>query len=401
MKMTGGVLALAAATAATMWMCGCTSEAERFGYTGEDLVDQASSLYLVTPNAVTNWVPERVLSVVERYDLTADEESVVKAAGVPMPGATLKAMPEGYAKEQDEPWFAWWTHQTKAFGFSGVAGVLTHYDEDAAAYETGLCYFSSYWKTREEAEAALASLRAQLEAGYRVKKFHAIESGWIAEYVRLLVMGVVGQKADGSWSCMLNLRDKCNPGCGVWEPVEDQQERRDQYEYAKAMKVWKEKMIASQTANSQLIAEEVKKRGLLGLPETAERVENGNGSYMHVMRGEIPVTEEPADANVLFDSQWAAKLTELEKHLGVKPQGGAQDENVPEQGRFRVQILAGDLYEARLDMARLVLPAPEADAEQPSEEAPAKVVPPVLWRVLVLERIQPGVEVPERPVLKK
>ena len=62
-------------------MAGCNmkepTEAEKFGYKGQDIENSESKNFIVISPAVTNWVPERVLSVVEKYDYSADSKSAV------------------------------------------------------------------------------------------------------------------------------------------------------------------------------------------------------------------------------------------------------------------------------------------------------------------------------------
>ena len=135
------------------------SEAESFGYFGRDLVDATNMTYIVLSPSVTNYVPERVITVMEQYKLSDGEKGALAAAGVLMPGASVKVFPAGYKKESSEPWFTVWTKPTESFGFKGVAGVLSHFDEDAGKWETSETYFSSYWKTRGEAMVAFRKLR--------------------------------------------------------------------------------------------------------------------------------------------------------------------------------------------------------------------------------------------------
>jgi hypothetical protein len=87
---------------------------------------------------------------------------------------------------------------------------------------------------------ALETMKKTVAEKFAPKKIYDFHNCWVAEYLRMRVMCVVGLKADGSWSCMLNIQDKNRAGCGQWEPVEAQQERLDEYKYRKAVKAWKE-----------------------------------------------------------------------------------------------------------------------------------------------------------------
>lgn len=394
----------AAAAAALTAVSGCKTEAERFGYKGEDLVDQEAKTFVVTAPAVTNWVPERVLSVSEKYEFTADEKSLVDTVGVMMPGASYEAIPEPYAKDSEEPWFVWWARKGEAFGLKdGKMGLLSHFNDDKNVWETNESYFSTYWKTRDEARAALAAIRAELALKHGVKMFHEIDNGWIAEYVRLIVMGVVGQKPDGTWSCMLDFRDKCAMGCGPWEPLEEQRERRNQSDYAKAMRAWRAGLAAALERNKELVAQAAQEKGLAGLPgaSVAGTAENGMSVFVVGGAGEPQTTDEGMDA--AFAAMWAARVEALAKGLGVTPaQDGPSKQEIPDEGTYWSQLFQGPLYQARLDavkpIVRALPPADEAGQEGETPEQPAFTPQ---WRILFSEMIQPGVTLPQKPQLKK
>ena len=148
------------------------AEARAFGYKGDDLAAATNVSYVVTGAAVTNWIPERVLTVVEDYPFTANEKKVLELSGALCPGASYEKIPEGFAKDGDEPWFTWWTKKVTSFGLEGRTGLLTHYDEDRRIWESSESYFSSYSATKEEAEkAALADPQsAKWMEGFTVAK---------------------------------------------------------------------------------------------------------------------------------------------------------------------------------------------------------------------------------------
>lgn len=402
------VRAAAAAFALGAVLAGCggpgaePTEAERLGYKGEDLVDQTNLTFLVTSPTTTNWVPERVVSVFEKYEFTEDELSVVEALGVLMPGESYPALPEGYAKETDEPWFAYWTRPVENFGLKGVVGVLTHFDEDRNVFETGESYFSSYWDTREDALAALAKVRAVFEEKFRVKKFHEISDGWVAEYVRLGLMGVVGQKADGKWSCMIDVRDKCRSGCGAWEPVDVQRERRARYEYTKAMKAWRVAVADVLAKNHEAVVAAMEAKGLAGFGAEAVVNDAPDGRKVKALFGQCDGAADALSLTNLIETVWGERVAEVEKAIGVKLEG-----DIAKQGEDGVDAWwsatgKSDLFEVRVDVAvPVVPPAPEPQpAETEDEQPPPEMRPTGQWRILFLEAFQPGMALPPRPVLK-
>ncbi|MBQ5530622.1 MAG: hypothetical protein IIT98_01270, partial [Kiritimatiellae bacterium] len=84
----------AAAAAAAFALAGCGEreyvdpEALAFGYKGLDL-KSTNTMYLAVSAAETNWVPERVLSVFEKYDWAPEEKALLTAAGAPVPCEAL------------------------------------------------------------------------------------------------------------------------------------------------------------------------------------------------------------------------------------------------------------------------------------------------------------------------
>ncbi len=396
LKLAKGV-AVAAALAAAATGC-VKSEAERFGYKGDDLLGETNLTYLVLSPTVTNWVPERVLSIVEDYAFTPDELRVVEAAGVLMPGADYPALPEGYECTTKEPWFAQWTKPVKSFGLAGVAGVQTHYDEDRKVWETSESYFSSYWKTKEEALAALSVLEAELAKGFNVKKFHKFPDCWVAEYVRLCVMGVVGQKADGTWSCMLDIRDKGRAGCGVWEPVAEQQERLNRHVYMKEMKAWRKAVAEIMAKNAEAVAKLAAEKGVPGFADATESAEGENGRTVRMLGGACEPPAKDVALETAIAALWTNKVQLVVKSLGAAFDGEPAKESVGENEQWWSATWTSDLYEVRLDVSMAALPATE---EPPAEGAEA--VPPRggNWRILYRDAILPGTVLPPRPQLKK
>ena len=397
---TRRTIRMAAVAAAIAAAAGCAkrepTEAELFGYRGEDLADQTNLTYLVLSPTVTNWVPERVLSVFEKYDFTADELALVKASGVLTPGEAYAEFPEGYSRETDEPWFAFWSKEVESFGLKGKTGTLSHYDEDRKVWETSESYFSSYWDTKEDALAALDKVEAAIAQGFNPKKFHKFDGCWVAEYVRLCVMGVVGQKPDGKWSCMLDIRDKCRPGCGVWEPVPEQQERRDRYEYAKAMKAWKAAVAEILAKNREEVSKLASERGLAGLEGAGEPTQGEDGRLVRVAGG----MSEPLKSGYVAEEEalaiWKEKVADVEKALGVTIEAEPERQETGGRGVWFSAEGHGELYDARLDVA--VPDEPPAEEMPEGEERPAMFGQ---WRIIGIELLRPGNELPPRPQFKR
>ena len=389
-------LAWTSFAAGILLLAGCgDNEAKRFGYKGLDLED-SEPMFFSTGPTVTNWVPARVLSVCENYPLAAAESNLVAQVGVIVPGEEFAAVPEGYAQQDAEPWFTTWTRPRTAFGLEGVTGFLSHFDEDRKVWTTSEAYFSSYWKTEDEALAALAKLRVALAEGYGVKKFHDFDKCWVAEYVRLRVMGVVGQKADGRWSCMLDIQDKNRPGCGPWEPLEEQQERRNHYDYVKAMKVWRADVAKALADNHALVEKSRTDAGLAGLADAPDwQLQDGQSGAAPCM-----VRVVGGYFTNSLESAWTEKLAVVKDGLGLAPATDAETQQGRDGAQYRGAVMQDARYDVRLDM--LYAPEPPADASaETNAVAAAEAAPRGQWRILCFERLQPGITIPARPVLAK
>jgi len=388
-------LVFAAGAAALLAGCG-VNEAEKFGYRGADL-DENDRMFFSTGPAVTNWVPARVLSVCEEYEISPEETALVKAAGVIEPSSTFESAPEGYAKLHEEPWFVTWQKDSESFGVKGVNGFISHFNEDKNVWETSETYFSSYYDDEASALAALADMKKRIADGFGPKKFYDFDKCWVAEYLRLRVMCLVGQKADGKWSCMLDINDKCKPGCGQWEPVPAQEERLADYKYRKAFKAWKEERAKVLAANHEAVEKARAEKGLELLGADVAPFDAGDGRKVYQRVGSLPV-EEVKDR----DAFWQEKLAALAKATGVTFDGEAAKEESPSGHEVLGIAASSDLYDVRLDMA---FPPPAAE-EKPEGEAAAEgtegeqMEPPpqvVEWRELCIEKTLPGFTVPPRP----
>lgn len=360
------------------------SEAEQFGYKGRDLQDPDDKMFFTTGPGVTNWVPTRVLSVSERYEFTSNELALVAAAGIITPGSSFEKIPEEYGEKSKEPWFTTWSKDTEAFGKKGVSGFIAHFNDAKKIWETGEPYFSTYYDDKESALKALAELETNL-AAYAPKKFYKFEDCWVAEYVRLRVMGLCGQRPDGTWTCMLSINDKCTYGCGPWEPVEAQQARVDDIAFKAEVKAWREVVDKKAKENHEAVLALIKARNIPLFGEGVEAQPTGDGRMVYVRAGAFPMS------NVVAEVVWNEKSGELTKASGVNL------EVVPVQqedyGMYDIWSVwsSNDLFVVRLDMA---FPKPSTNEV---ERANAHGE----WRQLCFENILPGNEPPPPPRRKR
>ena len=381
---------IAAAMVALLAGCG-ENEAKKFGYKGVDLSDNGK-MFFTTGQGVTNWVPARVLSVCEEYPRSADETALIAAAGVITPSDSFEKVPDGYAKASEEPWFVTWTKESENFGRKGVNGFISHWDEDKKVWETSETYFSSYYSDEASALAALAETRKAFAEKYSPKRFHDFDKCWIAEYLRLRVMCLVGQKPDGTWSCMLDINDKCRPGCGQWEPVELQAERLADYKYRKAMAAWKaekEKVLAENHAAVEKIRLE---KGLSLLGEGAREFDSEDGRKAYIRVG---TCDAASVANKV--EFWKEKAAALAAATGVVFEGEPTSEADPSGYVVMGALATNVIYDVRLDMAfPPTAAASEGEKPENAEGEPAPK-PPVEWRELCFEKMLPGFAIPPRP----
>ena len=381
---------IAAAMVALFAGCG-ENEAKKFGYKGVDLSDNGK-MFFTAGLAVTNWVPTRVLSVSEEYPMSPDETAVIAASGVITPSDSFEKVPDGYAKASEEPWFVTWTKESENFGRKGVNGFISHWDEDKKVWETSETYFSSYYSDEASALAALAETRKAFAEKYSPKRFHDFDKCWIAEYLRLRVMCLVGQKPDGTWSCMLDINDKCRPGCGQWEPVEQQAERLADYKYRKAMAAWKaekEKVLAENHAAVEKIRLE---KGLSLLGEGAREFDSEDGRKAYIRVG---TCDAASVANKV--EFWKEKAAALAAATGVVFEGEPTSEADPSGYVVMGALATNVIYDVRLDMAFPPMAAASEGEKPENAEGEPAPKPPVEWRELCFEKMLPGFAIPPRP----
>ena len=378
-------------------LSGCRkSEAERFGYKGADL-DDDDKTFFTTSLTVTNWVPARVLSVCEEYPVSEEERALIAAAGVVIPGEPLAEIPEGYSKWADEPWFVTWTKEAENFGKKGVNGFISHYNEDTKVWETSETYFSSYYDDEASAVVALAELKKSVGEKFAPKKFYDFDKCWVAEYLRLRVMCVVGQRPDGKWSCMLDIQDKNRPGCGQWEPNDAQVERVAEHKYRKAVRVWKEARAKALAGNHAAIEKMRAEKGIALFGDEVKPFDSEDGRTVYRRLG-------ASESGAIVDREafWQERLGVLAKAAGVEFTGEREMHEAPSGYTMWTAVSSNELYEVRLDVA---FPPPSeetADAGNAAEgdaerESPSACRPSAEWRELCVEKTLPGFEIPPRP----
>ena len=371
--------------AAVIAGCSCDpepTEAERFGYKGRDLENQDEKMFFSTGPGVTNWVPSRVLMVSERYDFTSNELALVSAAGVITPAESFEKLPDGFTAMSREPWFTTWAKDTEAFGKKGSAGFISHYNDAKRLWETGEAYFSTYYGSESEAVKALAELEPEVSK-FGPMKFHRFDNCWVAEFLRLRVMGLCGQRADGTWTCMLSVNDKCNSGCGPWEPVEAQQERVDEIAFRAEVKAWREVVDRRSMENHAAVTNKAASAGLPLFGEEAVPQAAGDGRMLYVVGGLI------STSNTVGAAVWEAKIAELTRASGVT--FGEREAVSNDVYEIWTANGSNDLFTVRLDMA---FPVPATNDVAGAERGGQ-------WRGLCFENIQPGFEPPPAPQRKK
>lgn len=363
------------------FFAGCQdNEAKRFGYRGSDLLDNGQEFFTLG-GLVTNWVPVRVLSVFERYEYSEVEKALIAAAGVIVPSSTMERLPEGYGVRDQEPWYSVFVKEAESFGIQGKAGFVAHVDPDTGRVESGETFFSSYWPSEAEAQTALAKMKQQLAARCAPLKFWDFPGCWAAEYRRLRVIGCTGQRADGTWSCMLNIQDKCEEGCGLVESLEEQEERLANYNYVKVIKAWQAQCLMLVERNHQSVKAAAEKQGCLPLAAEAQFTLSGN---TYICQKSVPFDPEKEDPETIAQ----AALGTLEAAAGAKFTGKLEREELYAGTTRFSAAWSGELYEARFDLVYHRRNMEAEDSELSYGE----------YRMLLTERILPGNELPSRPV---
>ena len=197
---------------------------------------------------------------------------------------------------------------------------------------------------------------------------------------------------------MLDINDKCRPGCGPWEPVEAQAERLAEYKYRKAMVAWKAEKAKVLEANHAAV-EKIRTEKGLALLDGAREFESEDGRKAYIRVG-------TCDAAAVTNKVefWKEKSAALAAATGVAFDGEPTTEDVPSGYTIMGATASNDIYDVRLDIA---FPPPaevgeesdksaeKAEGENAEEEQAQK--PPVEWRELCFEKMQPGLAIPPRP----
>ena len=296
----------------------------------------------------------------------------------------------------------WWSKSVESFGIKGKTGILSHYNEDTKKWETNESYFSSYWASQKEAADTLAKIKEILATGYNVKKFHMIQDGWIAEYLRLCVTCVIGQKPDGTWSCMLDVRDKCNYGCGPWEPESEQQERLNRYVFNKETKAWRKRVSEIFENNHKAILKKFEDAKISGIPNAVGPAQSAEGHYEFSADAMFDNLSQTNELQTVMASVWTDKLTEVGKALGAEFTGECTTE---EKDEFILKTAqwSSACHDIRLDVivGKQPIAAETEEESLSSEEVPQKFAILGRWRVVFREKIITGEVIPPKPVLKK
>lgn len=382
MKKVGIVIIAACALVAG---CAKKSEAEKLGYRGNDISKMQS--YFTIDCVVTNWVPIRLFEVVEDYALSTNEIAILNALEMTLPGSTLKELPKDYGEDEVGPWLTAWKKDAAHLGFKGSKGFFSHFNEDTGAYETGEAYFSSYWKTREDALAAQEKMKAIFAETFNPLKIHTFPDAWIAEYLRLRVMCAVGKRPDGVWSCMLSLADKANEGCGVWEPYALQQERKDEYLFNKAMQAWRATVAELRNKNRKECIAALKAKGYPGEEGLNwSPYDDGSHTYCEV---------ETFGMTNAVEQIWADLAKRLKIGYGLKLPEKPEVQDVGNGYSVWVATVTNDTpYEARVDIA---VPPKELVDQETTEGEDEIAAPVAQWRLIIHEKLLPGNELPPRP----
>jgi hypothetical protein len=399
--------------ASALVFSGCRkTEAELLGYKGRDIKNDArgeTTFFTMSPT-VTNTLPLRVLSVQEKYELSEGEKALIKDAGIVMPSAPLKAIPAGYAKKFDEPWFVTWAKPAKAFGVDGFCGFVSHYDEESKEWQTGEAYFTSHWPTKEKALELLASLEKSFIEKYAAKKIHKFVDCYAVEYLRLRVICVVGMLPNSKWACMISIQDKNNYGCGQVETVEIQKEMLARYKYDKSMKAWTKRVDEISRLNQEKIIAACAKKGIDRSFGDAKWTKSGEVLHMLCANGSSPIscTGTDAECAAAFDAEWKKLIERASKSFGIDVNSACNEEKFS-SGIVRQIVATNELFDVRIEMycpcEKLAAKpetaaAPEtnsADAKAAEKEVPTKSEVACEWNIVATEKMQPGFAVPEKP----
>ena len=234
----------------------CDSEGKKFGYKGSDLGSKDKMFFTV--GTVTNYLPARVLMTSETdYEIGEREKALISALNIVLPSAVFNELPEGYALRDKEPWFTTFVKQSKSLGFDGTIGFVAHVEPEKNTYHVSESFFSVYVNSLQEAMNVSKELRVALERDGKPLKIYSFDNSWVAEYVRMVAICVVGCRPDGRWTAMLTVRDKLNDPSLVWVPEAEQKEMLADYYYSKDIAKWQKDMAKASEQNHKLVLEKI------------------------------------------------------------------------------------------------------------------------------------------------
>ncbi len=377
-------------------------EAESFGYRGIDLQELSETNFFATAVGATNWIPARVMAVYENYDFGSKEQGLIKAFDVLQPSVKLSAIPEGYKLDEEAPWLQVWSKPATAFGLEGVSRFYSHFNEDKNVYELGSVMFSTYSKSAAEALAKLTKIKEALAQSleFAPLKVYDFPEGdkFVAEYLRVSVIALVGQAKENLWSTMVTISDKSDVGCGQWESVAEQQGHRDRYNYRKALAKWKVDVANLWNENHAACVANLKNAGLAGFDEKIAWRVNPNNSNMYCILGDSFCVEQESPSN--------AAVKELEKcRETIKTAIGLElpeEKQVTTDEMNEVEVWCIEAEQApyfvRLEMA--IPLQSEAETQETVCEDGACDAPKMRgqWRIVCFEGLTDGRMLPAKPI---
>lgn len=298
----GGCLLIAVFTLSLL--TGCSDrEGKRFGYTGADLGNKDKMFIAI--GTVTNYLPARVLMPIERsYVIGEREKAVIKHSALETPGTEIKEIPSGYVVREKEPWFTVYVKEGTSLGIKGTCGIVSHYNEEKKIHSLSETFFSVYVDSPEEAAAVSAKMRQAVERDCMPLKIYSFDGSWVAEYLRMVAVCVVGRRPDGRWTAMFTLRDKLIDPSLVWVSIDEQKEILADYVFSKEMEKW---TLASREAhgkNHVAVLAKAAKRGLASVNGLRWMFDGMSNRYFSetVKNLEVPPAATPEEINALVAS---------------------------------------------------------------------------------------------------
>ena len=168
-----------------------------------------------------------------------------------------------------------------------------------------------------------------------------------------------------------------------------QAERLADYKYRKAMSAWKAEKAKALEGNHAAVEKIRAEKGLSLFGEGAREFEGDDGRKAYVRVG----TCDAASVKDKVDF-WKEKAAALAVATGVSFEGEPTVEEDPSGYVVMGALATNEIYDVRLDMA---FPPTAAVSEGENAEEEPSPKPPVEWRELCFEKMQPGFAIPPRP----